>query len=78
MLIINEILIAGMFYSIVTSMLYYYSFVDFFGTTEGMEGSYIRHNDRLSLCVSCFSGYVYFSTMIYILNCYNLFFTYRG
>jgi hypothetical protein len=65
MLIINEILIEGVFYSIATPMLYHYSFVDFFGTTEGMEASFIRHNDRLSLCVSCFSGYVYFTTMIY-------------
>ena len=45
MLIILTILVEGMFHSIVTSLLYDYLFLDFFGTAEGMEGSYITPED---------------------------------
>ena len=68
MLMINEILIEGMFHGIVSIILHDYACVDSFGPTGGMQEYHITHKDWFEWCVSsCFSGYVYFSTMTYTL-----------
>jgi hypothetical protein len=66
----NEILIEGMFHRIIMFMLDDYLFVDCFGPTEGMQGSYINilHIYTDDHCVFLFvpvGMYTCFNIMIY-------------